>query len=163
MNVKFTLQIILTFFHDNSIIAPTNFSHQWCEFYYIYFTNSIILLLYFQNILYYSNLIFSTKCNSLTISAPLLSLPGNLDPNTHYNYNNIEEAGNHIDYLPYKIICIKFHLLKLYRSRWLTRQIIKYSIDSFHLIYNSTHYFLKHIIWYLGTVRCHEVYRIYCS
>lgn len=79
----------------------------------IYFTNSIILLLYFQNILYYSNLIFSTKCNSLTITAPLLSLPGNLDPNTHYNYNNIEEAGNHIDYLPYKIICIKFYLLKL--------------------------------------------------
>ena len=51
--------------------------------------------------------------SALTISAPLLSLPGNLDPNTHYNYNNIEEAGNHIDYLPYKIICIKFYLLKL--------------------------------------------------
>lgn len=70
-------------------------------------------LLYFQNILYYSNPIFSIKCNSLTISSSLLSLLGNIALDIHYNYSNIEEAGNHIDYLPYKIINIELRLFKL--------------------------------------------------
>ncbi len=30
-------------------------------------------------------------------------------------------------------------LLKLNRSRWLTRQIIEYTIDPFHLVDNSAH------------------------
>ncbi|ACR75000.1 Hypothetical protein EUBREC_1240 [Agathobacter rectalis ATCC 33656] len=34
----------------------------------IYFTNPIILLQYFQSLLYYSNLIFSIKCDSQTTS-----------------------------------------------------------------------------------------------
>ena len=76
------------------------------------------------NILYYSNLIFSIKYNSLTISASLLALPGNLAPNTRYNYNNIEEAGNHIDYLPYKIISIKLKLFKLGKSRFLLNKFV---------------------------------------
>ena len=118
-------------------------------------------MLYFQNILYYSSLIFSIKCNSLTISAPLLTLPDNLAPNTHYNYNNIEEAGNHIDYLPYKIISVKLKLFKLNRSRWLTGQIIEYSIHPAHLIDNPAHHRLQHLERDLRRLRGHEIHRIH--
>ena len=70
-------------------------------------------------------------------------------------------TGNHIDYLPYKIISVELKLLKLNRSRWLARQIIKYSINPTHLVYNSAHDCLEHCEWNLGTLGCHEIYSVY--
>lgn len=47
-----------------------------------------------------------------------------------------------------KTICpVICGLFKLYRSRWLARQIIEYSIDSLNLIDNSVHNFIKDFVW----------------
>ena len=54
-------------------------------------------------------------------------------------------------------------LLKLDRSRWLTRQIIEYSVDSFHLIYNSVHDFIQYFVWNFCCLGCHEIDCLYSS
>ena len=37
-------------------------------------------------------------------------------------------------------------LLKLNRTRWLTRQIIEYAVYTFYFIYNTVHYPVQHLI-----------------
>ena len=59
---------------------------------------------------------------------------------------------------PFMKLCLLF---KLNRSRWLARQIVKYSIDPTHLVYNSAHDCLEHCEWNLGTLGCHEIYSVY--
>lgn len=54
-------------------------------------------------------------------------------------------------------------LFKLNSSRWLTGQIIEYSIDSLYLIYNSAHHCLKYLKRYLGCFGCHEVHSADCT
>src|SRR4030042_1167814 len=33
LDVKFTLDIVFTTLYDNDVLRPTDFSHQWCEFF----------------------------------------------------------------------------------------------------------------------------------
>ena len=54
-------------------------------------------------------------------------------------------------------------LFKLDRSRWLTRQIIEYSVDSFHLVYNSVHDFIQYFVWNFCCLGCHEIDCLYSS
>ena len=54
-----------------------------------------------------------------------------------------------------------FCLFKLNRSRWLTGQIIEYSIHPTHLIDNPAHYRLQHLERDLRRLRGHEIHRIH--
>ena len=51
-------------------------------------------------------------------------------------------------------------LFKLNRSRWLTRQIIEYSIHPTNFIYNSAHHFIQNFIRNLRRLCSHEINRI---
>lgn len=57
----------------------------------------------------------------------------------------------------------KFLLLKLNRSRWLTRQIIEYSVYSTHFIDNSAHHLIQNFIRDLCRLCSHEINCIHCS
>ena len=52
-------------------------------------------------------------------------------------------------------------LLKLYRSRWFTRQIIEYTIYTLHLINNPAHYLIQNLIRNLCSFCRHKVNRLY--
>ncbi len=52
-------------------------------------------------------------------------------------------------------------LFKLNRSRWLTGQIIEYSIHPTHLIDNPAHHRLQHLERDLRRLRGHEIHRIH--
>lgn len=54
-------------------------------------------------------------------------------------------------------------LFKLNRSRWFTSQIIEYSVDPTHLIYNSAHDCLENLKWNLCALCCHEINCVDCT
>ena len=52
-------------------------------------------------------------------------------------------------------------LFKLNRTRWLTRQIIEYTVDPFNLVDDPTHNLLQHIPRNIRSFRSHKVDRTY--
>lgn len=54
-------------------------------------------------------------------------------------------------------------LFKLYRSRWFTRQIIKYSINPLYLINNPVHNLIQNFIWNFCRLCSHKVNCFYSS
>lgn len=118
-----------------------HFSHQWCEI--LYCIKLINLLSLFYNLLYYTDHVFSIKFSSLIISS-FLDLLGNIYSNISCNYNNIEMTGNHIDYLPYKIISIKLKLLKLLGGE-IYLVVSRYTFVCYILhIHHILHFFVPH-------------------
>ena len=74
-------------------------------------------------------------------------------------------AGNHIDYLPYKIICIKISIFQLFefnRSRRLRRTIIAYPVHILHLCQNPVSNLLQHFPIHLLHAGGHRINRIDC-
>ena len=55
------------------------------------------------------------------------------------------------------------YLLKLYRPRRLTRQVIEYSVNPSDFIYDPAHHLIEHLVRNLRRLGCHEVNRLHGS